>query len=736
VLSLFVAGLYAGSTFAQKAQKVNQARTWGVYKADAASSSSSPLTQINKDNVSQLKVAWSFTPTAAAPPAGGRGGGNGGGECNPIVIDGVMYTVDQKNKVYAINAGTGKQIWAFDPSGTGVGIGGIKRGVAYWEKGKDKRILYTAGDNMYAINAETGNLITTFGNGGKISMNTDMRDDPKKISVIPTSPGIIYKDLIIIGTEVAEVYDAVPGYERAFNVKTGKLVWTFHTIPHPGEFGYETWGKDSWRYEGGANDWGGMSLDEKRGIVFLATGAPANDYYGANRVGNNLFGNSVIALNAKTGKYIWHFQTIHHDLWDYDLPAPPNLITIVQNGKKIDAVAQTSKVGFVYILDRATGKPIFPIEERPVPKSDIPGEYASPTQPFPTKPKPYARQNISIDSLNYDGATTQAIKDTMIKRFKELRYDGLFTPPSVRGTIEMPGSVGGMEWGGAAFDPYKGVLFIKSNDTPETEVMRKIEPGPQMSVFNAGRQLYINYCLRCHGADRKGDESQDYPTLLDIKSKMTKDELIKKINTGGGKMKAYADVIKGQEDAIYSFLFDIQNAETTAAGGGGGGGGGRRATVNANPILDSIVRYQNITAYRRFSITIPPAPGAAPAAGGGGGGGGGARGGNSIQAIKGPWATLNAINMNTGDYEWRIPYDGGSVGPTVTAGGVLFAPGTNLRAFDKDTGKLLWESAVPIRATGNVSTFMVGTKQYIAVAVSGTPDAPGASYVAFALPDK
>ena len=316
-----------------------------MYKADAASSSYSPLEQINKENVHQLKVAWIFNP-------GDTISGStrfGSSECNPIVIDGIMYATSARHRLYAINASNGKLVWSFDPFNGGKG-GGVNRGVTYWEDGNDKRILFTAGDNLFAVNAQTGRLITSFGDSGKVSMNIGIRDDPKLISVKPTSPGIVYKDLLIIGNEVSELYGAQPGYVRAYNIRTGKLEWTFHTIPKPGELGYETWPKDAWKYAGGANDWGGMSVDEKRGMVFLATGSPSYDFYGADRKGENLFGNCVVALDARTGKHIWHFQTVHHDLWDYDLPAPPNLVTVIRDGKEIDAVAQTQKLDFYMCL--------------------------------------------------------------------------------------------------------------------------------------------------------------------------------------------------------------------------------------------------------------------------------------------------------------------------------------------------------------------------------------------------
>lgn len=439
-------------------------RSWGIYKADAESTSYSPLDQIDISNVGQLRPAW--THTYSDMKEGSRPGSS---ECNPIIVDGVMYTTSAKHRAYAIDAETGEQIWSFDPFDGAEG-GGVSRGVTYWEEGEDKRILFTGGDNLFALDARTGKPVASFGQNGRVSMNVGLRDDPATISVIPTSPGIVYKNLLIMGAEVSELYGAQPGYIRAYNCKTGKLEWTFHTIPLPGEPGYETWPPDAYKYAGGVNDWAGMSLDLRRGIVFLALGSPSYDFYGADRKGNNLYGNSVVALDAATGKHIWHYQIVHHDLWDYDLPAPPNLVTVRRDGREIDAVAQVTKHGFVFVFNRETGEPLFPIEERKVPASNIPGEHASPTQPFPLKPKPFARQWMTeADLTRY----SEAGHDSIVKKFRSMRYEGLFTPPDLKGTLMLPGTRGGAEWGGAAYDPASTVLFVKSNDSPEIQSMKK-----------------------------------------------------------------------------------------------------------------------------------------------------------------------------------------------------------------------------------------------------------------------
>lgn len=697
---------------------------WSTYKADSKSSSYSVLKQVNKSNVSQLELAWTFRFKDELP-----GARTSRIQANPIVVSGIMYVPSSRNRIYAINAITGKQIWSFDPFNGAQG-GGVSRGVTYWEEGADKRILFTAGNNLFALDALSGKLISDFGIDGKVNLNVGMRGDPEKISVVPSSPGIVYKDLYILGTAVSELYGAEPGYQRAYNIRTGKLVWTFHTIPHPGEFGYETWPKEAWKYSGGVNNWAGMSLDEKRGMVFLALGSPSYDFYGGDRKGQNLFGNSVVALDAQTGKYIWHYQTIHHDLWDYDLPAPPNLVTVMHDGKRIDAVAQTSKIGFLYLLNRDTGEPLFPVEERPVPASDVPGEEAWPTQPFPLKPLPYARQHISLDDLsNY----SKESNDELVKRFKSIRYEGLFTPPSLRGNVNLPGTSGGSSWGGGAFDPQSGIIYVRATNTPGVSLMKKMEPeNGSGTPFSQGKALYTTYCQACHGADRKGDS--EYPSLLGIQSRMNEEEVLGKIRVGFGKMPSFASIIAGKEEAIISFLFDkdlrpareINFLKEIAKS--------ESANKDADKFkLEAPVRYLDILSNGKF------------------------RDSEGRYGIKPPWATLNAINLNTGEYVWTIPLGNyphlqqkgepetgseGNTGPIVTAGGLLFIGanmgGTNyrFRAYDKDTSKLLWDTSIPGSTTSNASTYKSGKKQYIAVLVAGDSENPGGYVMVFALPDR
>lgn len=484
------------------------------------------------------------------------------------------------------------------------------------------------------------------------------------------------------------------------------------------------------KYAGGANNWGGLSLDASRETIFFATGSPTYDYYGADRKGMNLFGNSVVAVNARTGEYVWHFQTIHHDLWDYDLPAPPNLVTVEHNGRKIDAVAQTSKVGFIYLLDRETGKSLFPIEERPVPPSDIPGEEAWPTQPFPVKPAPYARQYLDeTDIATYSPAS----HDSLLRQFRSFRYEGLFTPPSVKGTLQFPGSRGGSSWGGAAFDAATGLLYVRSNDSPEIMRLKKVEPEnaiTNLSVYKQGESIYNTYCVSCHGRDRNGDE-QGNPSLVGLKGRISEGDALNKIKQGGGKMPNFSSVIndKIKEEAILAYLFENETNERP----------GRETNLlkeidsnqGAAPEIqseESLTRYLNLTAYGYF------------------------RDPEGRPGIKPPWGMLHAINLNTGDYAWSVRLgnnaelqtgpqetgESGSAGPTVTAGGLVFIAGTRdnkFRAFDKDTGEKRWEFDLPGFANANPSSYQIDGKQYIVLSVGGNAENTAGSVMAFSLPD-
>lgn len=706
---LIIFGILAVLVFANfNANHSESVNTWTTYKADEKSTSYSPLDQINVSNVNRLQNRWTFqindVPQGEQPVSS---------QSNPIIIDGVMYANSAKQSVYAINAQTGKQIWAFKALADGE-PSAASRGVTYWEKGGDKRILYSAGNYLMAIDAKTGRLIKSFGEKGKVNLNIGVRDDPDKISVTLTTPGSIFKDLIIVGSRLPDFYGSAPGYIRAYHCKTGKLVWTFHTIPHPGEPGYETWPPDAYKYAGGVNCWAGMSIDSKRGMVFLALGSPSYDFYGADRLGANLYGNCVLALDAATGHYKWHFQAVHHDIWDYDLPCPPNLITIKQGGKDIDAVAQATKQGFIFVLDRETGVPIFPVEERKVPASNLPGEVAWETQPFPVKPKPFVMQAMTEGDLNnYSPADHQAI----LNKFRSVRYEGLFTPPDLKGTLALPATRGGANWGGAAFDPTTTYLYIRGNNLPEIQTIvdaNKHFAAQNNTLFEQGRVTYLKHCAACHGTEKQG-VAPVFPALLGLKGRKIEKEILEKIRKGSGQMPGYKGVLTANEErAIMAFLYDMKDAKIEVP-----------QVVNKS---EEPLRYMNTTAYTTWSD-----PSGNP-------------------ALKTPWCTLSALNLSTGEYEWQIPLGNdeklqekggpntgllGRSGPIVTAGGLVFISGAadkKLWAFDKKTGRLVWETTLPAANNATVCTYSVKGKQYLALSVGGTKENPSGSIMAFALP--
>ncbi len=459
-------------------------REWRSYAGDPGATRYSSLDQINRSNVRHLKVAWTHrTGDKRDRPQTTI-------ECTPIVVDGVMYVTTARVKVRALEAATGRVIWTYDPfeGAERSTLEGVNRGVTCWEEGKDKTILFVAGSRLMALNAATGRPMADFGEQGSVDLRKGLDRDIPGLYYAVTTPGVIYKNLIILGSTVGEgPRPAAPGHVRAYDVRTGKREWIFHTIPHPGEFGHETWEGDSWKTAGGCNDWGGMSVDEKRGLVFLALGSPSFDFYGGQRLGQNLFGNSVVALNAETGERVWHFQTVHHDLWDYDLPCAPILVTLAHSGRRVDAVAQATKMGLLFVLDRTTGKPLFPVEERRVPASDLPGERTWPTQPFPLNPPPFSRQTFTQDDVTNISPEAHAY---VLEEYKKARAGNIYQPPSKQGTIIFPGFHGGALWGGASCNPRSGRLFVNANNVPWILRIVDAKPGAGFPFDHEGYKRF------------------------------------------------------------------------------------------------------------------------------------------------------------------------------------------------------------------------------------------------------
>jgi len=666
---------------------------WPTYGGTPADIRYSNLKQINRTNVSRLEVAWTYDAAE----------GRGDSQTQPIVVGGVLYGVTPRHKVVALHAATGELLWQFD---SGVPGRGPNRGVVYWASGSDRRVFAAVQSYVYALDAATGKPIPTFGKDGRIDLREDLGRNPQQQSVILTTPGIVFKDLLIVGGRNPEALPAPPGNMRAYDVRTGKLRWTFHTIPHPGEAGYETWPKDAWTYSGAANNWAGMALDEKRGIVYVPTGSAASDFYGFDRIGDDLFANCLLALNAATGERIWHFQAVRHDLWDRDFPSPPALVTVKHDGKTVDAVAQTTKQGWVYLFDRVTGKPLFPIEYRKYPASDVPGESAAEMQPLPVRPAPYARQLLTEDLLTN---RTPAIHQWALDQFKNLHSGGQFVPLTVgKETVIFPGFDGGAEWGGSAFDPETGLLYVNANDLPWTSSLAENKGG------NSGKQLYLTNCADCHGDNMAGAPPQ-MPSLIGIGTKRQPAEISAIIRQGAGRMPSFPNLSRLDLSALVDYLAAGENKELAPSA----------AVANAP-------RYR-FTGYHKF---LDP---------------------DGYPAVVPPWGTLNAINLNTGEYAWRIPLgeypalaaagvkDTGSEnygGPIVTAGGLVFIAATNydrkFRAFDKLTGKLLWETTLPMAGNATPATYEVGGRQFIVIYATGGKGKPGdpsgGVYVAFALP--
>ena len=664
---------------------------WRMYGGDAGKTRHSGLTQINRDNVDRLQLAWQFDT-----------GEKGDTQTQPIVVGRVLYGYTPSHKAFALEADTGKLLWTFDPEISGTGA---NRGLLYHD-GKPARVFAAVDNFVYALEAATGRPIEAFGNRGRIDLRENLGRDPATQSVRLTSPGVIYRDLLILGGRVSESLPASPGHVRAYDVNSGKLRWMFRTIPGPGEPGHETWPKDAWQYIGGANSWPGMSLDEKRGLVFVPTGSAAADFYGADRLGDNLYANSLLALEAGTGKLRWHFQFVKHDLLDRDVPTAPTLITLRVQGKAVDALAQPTKQGYVFVLRRDNGQPVFPIEEVAAPASDVPGEVASRNYLRPVSPAPLARQQLTADDLTQ---RTPEATAWARQQFAQVRSEGPFKPLGIGiDTTIYPGFDGGAEWGGPAWDPDTGLLYVNTNEMAWLGSLARNDHGR-----SSGKTIYLRDCAACHGDSGQGSPPQ-FPSLKDLHGRLTVEDFRQRVRQGGGRMPAFPHMQKEALQALEAFLYQGQD-------------------LPAGPPDSSPANQEyRFTGYRRW---LDP---------------------DGYPAIGTPWGSLTAIDLSTGRFAWRIPFgeypelaargqrNTGSEnygGPLVTRGGLLFIAATihdrKFRAFDKRDGKLLWEATLPFSADATPITYQIDGRQYVALYASGGKERGGETrgvYLAFALP--
>jgi quinoprotein glucose dehydrogenase len=646
---------------------------WPYYNGSPAGTHYSRLSDINTRNIRRLKLAWSYD-------TGDELGPDSTMESNPLIIRGRLFFISPLGRLISLDAATGRERWTYSPQTRSPdGFHHWRRGGSYWTDGKQERIFFTFASDLYAIDPDSGRPIQQFGSAGHIALGSRM-----------SSPPAIYRDLVIVGGNDSSV--------RGFDVRTGDLRWKFHTIPRPGEFGYETWPPNAWTTTTGVNNWGGMSVDQTRGIVFVPLAAP-RDLIGANRAGDNLFANSLVAIDANTGHRLWHFQTIRHDMWDWDLPAPPTLVTVRRNGERIDAVALVSKVGFVYVLERVTGRSLFPLIEKRAFRSDIPGVEAAATQVEPQLPLPLVRQYLTASDLTRRTPQSAA---AVAAQFSGLRSRGLWDPPSEQGTILLPGIEGGAEWGGAAFHPQSALLFVNAQESPWILKLRKHAGGGPTS----GSALYRENCAGCHGDLRKGGgepQSISAPSLAGIGDRLAYIDITERIIGGGSRMPGFP-FLADDPVRMRSLITFLQTGIDTPALEGSAEG--RKAAVG-----------EPLYVVEHLSKFVDP---------------------DGYPAISPPWGTLSAINLNTGQYQWKIPFgehpelaargvtNTGSEnygGPIVTAGGLLFIGATSFdkkfRAYDLHTGKLLWETVLPAAGNATPATYRVNGRQFIVIAAGG-----------------
>jgi quinoprotein glucose dehydrogenase len=660
---------------------------WPLYGGEGGRRFST-LAQITRANVARLQQAWRFDMAEPGDP-----------QTHPLAIGGVVYAYTPSLDAIALDGTSGRLLWRFHSS---VKAGGPQRGLAWWRHGRERRLFAAAGSYLYALDPATGRPLAGFGEGGRIDLREGLDRDPEQISVALTAPGLIWRDMIVIGFRTAESAPAAPGDIRAFDVHSGKLRWVFHTIPHPGQPGYETWPADYWKTGGAANNWPGMVLDEKHGLIFAPTGSAVSDFYGYDRIGDDLYANTLLALDADTGKLKWHFQGVHHDVLDRDFPSPPVLLSVRHDGKDVEAVAQATKQGYLFVLDRLTGKPLFAVSEMAVAQSDVPGEKTSPSQPVPAAPAPYARQRLSEGLLT--NRTPEAHR-WALDQFRTFNHGGPFTPLRVgQQTVMFPGFDGGAEWGGQAADARRGILYLNANDIAWTGGLVE-----NSSAGGAGAQLYQDNCAACHGADRKGAPPA-FPSLAD--SSLTLQQMTEVIHAGRGRMPAFAAIQGDGLTALLAFMRSGEDKELAA------------------PVTANRPAYR-FTGYRKF---LDP---------------------DGYPAVAPPWGSLNAIDLNTGQYLWKIPLGEypaladkttGSEnygGPILTASGLLFIGATlydkKIRAFDSADGKLLWQASLPYAGNATPITYSAGGRQYVLIQADNARDkqaAQGAAYVAFALPGR
>ena len=677
---------------------------WPVYRGDPAGEQFSPLAQIHAANVHRLRPAWEYRTGDATERSNMH--------ANPLVIDGVMYLTTPSMRAVALDARTGRERWAFNPAehNNGTVIRLRNRGVTYWKGPEGARIFHFVRERVYALEAETGKRVRSFGRDGVLDLRENLGVDPQGVFIEMTSPGAIYRDLLILGSRVNESFDAAPGHIRAFDARTGQLRWIFHTIPRPGEAGHDTWTFVPGESYGGANAWGGVTVDHKRGWVFVATGSPTDDFYGGFRHGTNLFGNCVIALDATTGERKWHYQTVHHDLWDYDNPPAPMLVTLTRGRTKQDVVVQLTKMGFTFVLDRDTGQPVFPVQELPVARSSVRGEAAHPTQPIPSRPPPLVRQGMTeADVTNI----SPEARRFALQEFRRYLSGPLYTPPSEQGTITLPGHLGGSEWHAGSFDPALNMLYVNSNELPTINRLRPVytrSETTRLAPRELGRLLYDRLCQSCHGAERKGTPPL-VPTLMPLQRPEA--ELRTVILQGRNGMPGFGQLRPAEVNALLAFL-------KTAPGEVSSGGDGSSAP-----------RY-SIDGYPLF------------------------RDPEGHPAIAPPWGTLTAVDLVKGDIVWKVPLGeypdlaargirntgtpnfGGVV---ATAGGVIFVAATadeKFRAIEQHSGRVLWEWQLPAGGYATPSLYMIDGRQYVVIAAGGggkNATKSGDAVVAFALPE-